>query len=88
MRDWLPASRTGQLTMCLNWTVILTVDVRTAWGVPQARYNELLALYDAAKALYQNPPSVADFVIGVFAKQKRRLSGTAGHPETSGFHAA
>jgi hypothetical protein len=55
--DWLPASRTDQLTMCLNWTVILTADVRTAWGIPQTQYNELLALYDAAKALLQQAQS-------------------------------
>jgi hypothetical protein len=55
--DWFPGRRDDQITMCRNWTVIMTADVRTAWGVPQTQYNELSALFDAAKALLQQAES-------------------------------
>ena len=53
MGDWLPRSRDGQLTMASNWTIYLTAARRTAWGIPQDRYNQFTGLYDAAKAALQ-----------------------------------
>ena len=53
MADWYPYARAQQLSMALNWTVYLTAARRTAWGIPQDRYNELTELYDAARAAFQ-----------------------------------
>ena len=39
--------------MASNWIVYLTSARRTAWGVPQDRYNELTELYDDARAAFQ-----------------------------------
>jgi hypothetical protein len=33
--DWMPGRRTDQLAMFRNWTVVMTAEVRTAWGIPQ-----------------------------------------------------
>ena len=85
--SWLPGPRTEIIEMCRSWNEYLTADRRTAWGIPQAQYNELLALFDTAQAAlrkamdkaertqYQNPPSVADFGAGVCALRKLHLSG-------------
>jgi hypothetical protein len=43
--------------MCRNWTVIMTADVRTAWGIPQTQYNELVTLFDNARTLLQKAQS-------------------------------
>jgi hypothetical protein len=43
--------------MCRNWTVIMTADVRTAWGIPQAQYNELTGSFDTARTLLQQAES-------------------------------
>ncbi|MDR2186308.1 MAG: hypothetical protein LBO80_11685 [Treponema sp.] len=55
--DWLPGRRADQLTMCRNWTVVLTAETRTAWGIPQTQYNELLNLFDTAQELLQKAQS-------------------------------
>jgi hypothetical protein len=51
--DWLPHARDSQLAMASNWLTYLTADRRTAWGVPQARYNELATLHDDAAEILQ-----------------------------------
>jgi hypothetical protein len=98
--DWMPGPRSDQLALCQVWNLYLTAARRTAWGVPQDQYNELVDLFDDAKALlqkaqneaertrYQNPPSVADFGTGVCAKRKLHLSACSGQPGYSGVHAA
>jgi hypothetical protein len=55
--DWLPSGRTDQLTMCRNWTVVMTAEVRTAWGIPQAKYTELVNLFDTAQTLLRKAES-------------------------------
>ncbi|MDR2185944.1 MAG: hypothetical protein LBO80_09840 [Treponema sp.] len=55
--DWMPGKRADQLALVLNWTVILTAQLRTAWGIPQAQYNELLELFDTAQGLLQKAQS-------------------------------
>ncbi|MDR2020564.1 MAG: hypothetical protein LBQ14_07345 [Treponema sp.] len=50
-KDWLPSARTEILEMCRSWNEYMTAARRTAWGVPQDQYNELLGLFDAAQAL-------------------------------------
>jgi hypothetical protein len=49
--DWMPGGRQAVLTMCQNWISYLTEARRTAWGVPQAEFTELVSLHDAAEAL-------------------------------------
>ncbi|MDR2185199.1 MAG: hypothetical protein LBO80_05960 [Treponema sp.] len=55
--DWMPGRRTDQLAVCRNWSVILTAETRTAWGIPQAQYNELLDILDTAQDLLQKAES-------------------------------
>jgi hypothetical protein len=49
--DWLPGKRADRLVMCRNWLNIMTPKIRTAWGIPQARYTELETLHGNAEAL-------------------------------------
>jgi hypothetical protein len=39
--------------MASNWITYLTSARRTAWGIPQDRYNELADLYDAAAEVFR-----------------------------------
>jgi hypothetical protein len=49
--DWLPGTRDAQQALARNWTEYLTLARRTAWGVPQEQYNELVNLFDKARSL-------------------------------------
>jgi hypothetical protein len=35
--------------MFRNWTVVMTAEVRTAWGIPQTKYTEFVNLCDTAQ---------------------------------------
>ena len=50
---WMPGTRDGQLAMATNWVAYMTAARRTAWGIPQDRYNEFANLRDAAAAALQ-----------------------------------
>ena len=50
---WFPGSRAEQLNMCRVWIAVMTEEVRTAWGIPAARFTELNALFAAAQAALQ-----------------------------------
>jgi hypothetical protein len=49
--DWLPGKRAEQLVMCRNWLNIMTVEVRTAWAIPQDQFTELQTLHGNADVL-------------------------------------
>jgi hypothetical protein len=49
--DWMPGVQWTVLTMYRNWISYLTEAWRTAWGVPQAEFTELVSLHDVAEAL-------------------------------------
>ena len=48
-RDWLPASREGQLAMTGDWISVCTTR-QTDWNIPNPALTELTALGDTAKA--------------------------------------
>ena len=58
--DWLPSSRQEQLAMARTWISVLAEDTASgqgaavkkwaAWGIPQAAFTQLGALYGAAQA--------------------------------------
>ena len=49
--DWLPGSRTGQLSMCRDWQSVLSAGGKAAaWNVPAARLTELENAADAAES--------------------------------------
>jgi hypothetical protein len=50
-KDWVPGPRTEILEMCRVWIEYLTAARRTAWGIPQERYNELASLSGTAQDL-------------------------------------
>jgi hypothetical protein len=57
-QDWYPSSRTDQLNMVRNWINIMSpAEVRTAWGIPAAEFQELGTLFAAAQALLQKAQS-------------------------------
>ena len=58
--DWMPGPRSEILGMCQVWNLYMTAARRTAWGVPQDQYNELVDLFDAAKALLQKAQNEAE----------------------------
>jgi hypothetical protein len=53
MADWLPESRDGIITMCLNWINYMTSERRTAWGIPQEDFTSLGTEFDAARTILQ-----------------------------------
>jgi hypothetical protein len=46
--------------MCRAWIEYMTAARRTAWGVPQEKYNELLGLFDTAQALLRQAMDKAE----------------------------
>ena len=48
-RDWLPASREGQLAMTGDWISVCTTR-QTDWNIPNPALTELTALGDTARA--------------------------------------
>jgi hypothetical protein len=53
MSDWLPAARSEILAMCHSWIGYMTLERRTAWGVPAAEFTGLGLLYAAAQEWLQ-----------------------------------
>jgi hypothetical protein len=39
--------------MCRSWISVMTVEVRTAWGIPAPQFTELGLLFAAAQELLQ-----------------------------------
>jgi hypothetical protein len=55
-KDWLPASRTGQLSMARDWKAVMTVNAG-AWGIPAAvlaEFDGLIQASETALATAQN----------------------------------
>ena len=49
--EWMPGTRTGQLTLCRDWISVLTTGSKAAaWGVPQSRVTELESAATAAES--------------------------------------
>jgi hypothetical protein len=55
--DWLPGSRTEQLTMARNWLTVITAEKAAAWGIPAAKMTELAALTGDAAAVLDKAQS-------------------------------
>jgi hypothetical protein len=49
----MPGARAEILAMCRNWLSYMTVERRTAWGIPQDQFTELSPLFDSAETLLQ-----------------------------------
>ncbi|MDR2019927.1 MAG: hypothetical protein LBQ14_04090 [Treponema sp.] len=60
MSGWMPGPRTEILEMCRAWIEYMAAARRTAWGVPQEKYNELLGLFDTAQALLRQAMDKAE----------------------------
>ncbi|MDR1617950.1 MAG: hypothetical protein LBS06_02735 [Treponema sp.] len=48
---WLSGPRSEILNMCRVWINYLTLERRTAWGIPAAEFTEMGTLFGAAQAL-------------------------------------
>ncbi|MDR2739877.1 MAG: hypothetical protein LBB68_08620, partial [Treponema sp.] len=49
--DWLPESRSGQLSMARNWISIINAPVDPPnWGIPPARITSFVTVFDTADA--------------------------------------
>jgi hypothetical protein len=46
--DRLPGARVGILAMCRVWIAYMTVQIRLAWGIPDAEFTELENLFSSA----------------------------------------
>jgi hypothetical protein len=58
--DWMPGPRAKVLAMCRNWLAYMTTEQRTAWGIPDAEFTALTALFQAAEALLEKSEDEAE----------------------------
>jgi hypothetical protein len=81
--DWMPSSRTEQLTMYRTWIGIMDAATRTAWGIPADQLTALGNLYGDAQELLQKAQEEAcqktiGFLVWEFAQSANSTQSIRG----------